>query len=114
MYRRARSDLKAALADLAERGVALAQARYVKTHRGTLIEAARRVRAESIDIVTLAVLSERAAGASWTDVAQALMLEERYVREHYEPIEERWLAGEGLDPIVLQPRGGQPLRLVSG
>jgi hypothetical protein len=59
------------------------------------------------------VISERNAGASWTEVADALSLDETFVREHYEPIERQWSTGNGIGPIV-QHREGQPLRLVGG
>lgn len=114
LYRRARSDLKAALAELAERGTALATARYVRTSRGSLIRAARQVRADSIDVVTYAVLAERSAGSTWTEIAHALGLEERFVREHYEPIEAQWRDGEGVGPVVQRYDGGQPLRVING
>lgn len=99
-YRRGRRDLHGVLEDLITRAQRLSEARYLRAQRGTLIEEARRLRAQSIDVVTYAVLSERAAGASWTDVAAALSLDETFVVEHYEPIERQWRGGGGIGPLV--------------
>lgn len=114
MYRRARNDLKTALRELTERGAALATTRYVKSHRGSLIHAARLIRADSIDVVTYAVLAERAAGASWTEVAKALGLDERFVREHYEAVEAQWNSGGGVGPVERTYEESQPLRVING
>lgn len=113
VYRRARRDLAGALNDLTERADALVRARYGARTRGALITQARRMRADVIDVVTMAVLAERASGASWSEVSEALGLDEHFVVEHYEPIERQWITGNGIGPIV-QPAGEQPLRLVEG
>lgn len=74
--------------------------RIVPANRGHMIEAARRVQAEAIDVVTLAVLAERAQGASWSEVADALSLNVQFVIDHYRPIEERWKTGLGVGPVL--------------
>lgn len=108
MYRRARRDLEGALDDLVTRANALIGA----GDGDELIEMARRIRAQSIDVTTYAVLTQRAAGQSWTQIAVSLSLDESFVREHYEPIETQWASGGGIGPVV--QREGQRLRVVSG
>lgn len=108
-FKRARRDLQQALAGLTQRGERLAGARYVRARRGSLITAARRIRAESIDVVTLAVIAEHTAGATWAEIAEALAQDEQWVREHYEPIEAEWLRGRGVGPVLAPP---PDLRLV--
>jgi hypothetical protein len=109
MHRRARRDLEAALEDLIVRAKTL----IASTDDDQIIEMARRIRAESIDVTTYAVLARRAGGASWAEIAVALSLDETFVREHYEPIEARWSAGDGVGPVVHR-REGQRLRVISG
>lgn len=67
------------------------------------------VRLEANDAVTLAVLAERAAGASWGQVSEALSLDETFAREHYEPIEARWRREHTIAPR-LHVVEGQPLQ----
>lgn len=112
LYKRARRDLSGVSQDLIGRVEALLRLRYGARNRGALIAEARRLRADVIDVVTLAVLAERASGATWAEVATALSLDERFVVEHYEPIERQWSTGNGIGPILHQQEQG--LRLVEG
>lgn len=108
--RRARRDLRAALDVLMEQGRMLTAARYDRRNRGAVVKRARRLRAADVDVVTMAVLFERAAGATWAEMAEALNLDERFVVEHYEPLERQWLTGNGIGPIM-HGTEGQALRL---
>lgn len=99
IYQRARQELKAALEDLTARADRLIRARY---RRGELIRSARMLRVDAIDIVTMAVLAERAKGATWDDVAEALTLPVKFVIEHYEPLERQWITGNGIAPVIAE------------
>lgn len=103
---RANGDLSAVLGALTRRAYDLL-AIGRGADRGTMIAAARRIRVDANTAVTYAVLAERASGASWREVATALCEDEEFVREHYGPIEQRWLAGGGVGPL-LAGRRGQP------
>lgn len=109
-YRRARRDLRDVLADLQALGTTLGKARYVR--KGSLVEGALQVQAADVDVVTLAVLAERAAGASWGDIAKALREDVAFVREHYGPIEAQWRAGRGVRPEVDPPTTTSSLRVL--
>lgn len=88
---RARVDLAAAAHDV--RVAAVTALGAAPSTPGQVIEAARLTRLAATTLVTQAVLSERASGATWEQVATALNLPRDFVVEHYAPIEAAWLDG---------------------
>jgi len=49
---------------------------------------ARELRAKGLETLTAAVLLERAEGASWSDIAHALGMDEAMVRHRWEQFED--------------------------
>lgn len=92
----------------------LTRARGLATHPqstpGSLIRESRRLRLDVLDTVTYAVLTERAQGASWEDVAEALGETVEFTMAHYGPIEHRWKRGQGIMPWG----EGEPPQVVGG
>ena len=108
-YRRARRDLTTALAALIERGRRLALTRHHRCDAVLLIDDARRVRADAVEVVTFAVVTALAAGHSWTEVAEHLSVDEAFARDHYGPLVEQWKGRRNVGPRI-HLVGGQPRR----
>lgn len=108
LTRRARRDLDGVLHDLQERARTLLTARLDPLE---LITEMRRPLVDAHDGVTYAVLHARAAGYPWGVIAARLGEDEAFVQGHYEPVEARWVAREGIHPDV-HATEGQPLHLL--
>lgn len=75
---------------------------------GEFVQRARRLRVWAMEVMTAAVLAERAHGATWQQVAAAFGYETEFVRARWEPVERAWLQGrrpdlDGLDVGSLDP-----------
>lgn len=83
---------------------------------GENITLARQVRLLSLDLLTRAVLLERALGRSWLQIAAALGETEAYTRGRWEPVEEEWHRDDKftakrrhIDDMLLLPRRHVPV-----
>jgi hypothetical protein len=71
---------------------------------GERIRKARRLRLLALTVLDRTVLIERALGASWAEIADALARSEDAVRDTYEEVFERWAANlppEGMDASII-------------
>lgn len=71
---------------------------------GEYVQEARRLQVWVLEVMTAAVLVERANGASWAQVAAAFGYDEDFVRGRWAPVEQAWLDGENVqlgDELVI-------------